>query len=514
MIIMNTKNLRLLPGLAVLIIAGGCTQTVPKEEGVTSSPTYKMTTDIPASITTPDVVETSLGTLRFFDGFPDSATVQKVYDNLDFQRGVQAFLTCMPAASAYAFRTGIRTFGPDNQTVLISESLVDSRGLFLTGNTETIYNITWFDTHDGPLVIEMPAGVLGLINGAWFHFVSDIGPLGPDKGNGGKFLLLPPGYSGEIPEGYFVLHSDTYGHWCFFRVFINSEEMGAAVEYAKKNYRAYPLALAENPPAMNFINISGKYINTVHSNNYLFYEEVNQVIQEEPLESVDPEVRGLLAALGIQKGKPFEPDERMKSILTDAAAFGNATARAIDFNTRDKDAYFYPNSAWKTFFIGNDYLFSPGGVLNPDARSLYFYMATGSSPSLSTKMIGQLSQYIYTEHDAASQYLDGGKSYRLHLPPNIPAKRFWSLVVYDPQTRSMLQTDEPFPSISSQEKGIIINPDTSVDVWFGPEAPAGKEANWIQTVPGKGWFIALRIYGPLEPWFDKTWKPGEIELVK
>jgi hypothetical protein len=414
--------------------------------------TYKMTTDIPASITTPDEVKTSLGTLRFFDGLPDDATVQKVYDNLDLQRGVQVFLTSMPAASAYAFRTGIRTFGPDNQTLLISESLVDARSLFLTGNTETIYNITWFNTKDGPIVIEVPVGVLGVIDDFWFRFVTDIGPLGPDKGNGGKFLLLPPDYRGDIPEGYFVLRSRTYNHWCFFRVFIEDGDLGTAVEYAKKNYRAYPLGLAANPPQMNFVNISGKYINTIHSNNFLFFEEVNQVIQEEPLDAVDPEVRGLLASIGIQKGKAFAADARMKSILTDAAAIGNATARAITYSTRDEVAYYYPNSEWKAVFVGNHYQFSPGEVLNPDARSLYYYMATGSSPAWVEKMIGQLSQYIFTEHDAAGQYLDGGKNYRLHLPPNIPAKRFWSLLVYDPQTRSMLQTDQPFPSISSLKK--------------------------------------------------------------
>ena len=512
---MKTNILNLILVSLIMAICISCDQTQQQgEEKAIPKATYKMTTDIPASITTPDVVETSLGTLRFFDGFPDEATVQKVYDNLDFQRGVQAFLNCLPAASAYAFRTGLRTFGPDNQTVLISETLVDSRSLFLTGNTETVYNITWLSTMDGPLVIEMPAGVLGVIDDSWFRFVTDIGPLGPDKGNGGKFLLLPPGYTGAIPDGYIVLHSQTYGHYCFFRVFIDAGDMKSAVDYAKKNYRAYPLALADNPPAMNFLNISGASFNTIPSNNFLFYEEVNQIIQEEPLDAVDPEIRGILAAIGIQKGKPFEPDERMKRILTDAAAVGNATARTLDFSTRDKDAYFYPNSSWKTFFIGDDYEFSPGGILNLDARSYLYYMGTGSSPSWMQKMVGQLSQYVITNQDAAGRYLDGGKNYHLHLPPNIPANRFWSLVVYDPQTRSMLQTDQQFPSISSLKKGIVVNPDTSVDAWFGPEPPAGKEANWIQTVPGKGWWVALRLYGPLEPWFDKTWKPGEIELVE
>jgi hypothetical protein len=475
---------------------------------------YKMTTEIPASITTPDVVNSSLGTLRFFDGFPDSATVRLVYDNLDFERGVQAFLTCIPAASACAVRTGLRSFGPDNQTVAITESLMDSRNIFLTGNTETIYNIAWLDTHDGPLVVDMPAGTLGVIDDFWYHFVTDIGPLGPDKGKGGKFLLLPPGYTGEIPEGYFVFKSNTYGHYFFFRVFIEGSSMGSATEYAKKNFRVYPLSQAANPPTMNFINISGKYINTVHSNDFSFFEEVNQVIQEEPLEAVDPEVRGLLASIGMEKGKPFKPDARMKKILTDAAAVGNATARAIAFSTRDKEAYYYPNSEWKTLFIGDAYDFAPGGVLDLDARTFYYYIASGCSPSWLQKMVGQLSQYICVERDSKGQYLDGGKNYRLHLPPDIPAKQFWSLVVYDPQTRSLLQTDQTYPSLSSQRKDLSINPDKSVDLYFGPKPPAGTESNWVQTIPGKGWWPVLRLYGPLEPWFDKTWKPGEVELIK
>jgi len=152
--------------------------------------------------------------------------------------------------------------------------------------------------------------------------------------------------------------------------------------------------------------------------------------------------------------------------------------------------------------------------LNLDARMRYFSASTGTTPAMAVKMVGIGSQYTYTEHDAAGRYLDGAKTYRLHLPPGIPVKDFWSLIVYDPQTRSMLQTDQQFPSLSSQKKGIVVNPDTSVDVWFGPEPPAGKEPNWVQTIPGKGWFVILRLYGPLEPWFDKTWRPGEIEVVE
>ncbi len=473
----------------------------------------KMATEIPASITTPDQVETRLGTLRFFDGLPDEQTVQTVYDNLDFQRGVQAFLTTIPAASAHAMRTGIRTFGPDNQTVLITESLVDSRSLFLTGNTETVYNVLWLDTKVGPLVIDVPPHVLGVIDSFWFHNVTDVGNVGPDQGQGGKYLLLPPDYEGEVPDGYHVLHSRTYGNWMFFRGFIEDGDLRPAVENAKAHLRVYPLDQAANPPAMNFINISGAVLNTIHANDASFFEEVAAVVQEEPLEAVDPETRGLLASIGIQKGKPFAPDARMRQILAEAAAVGNATARAIAFNTRDKKAYYYPNSAWKMWWIDNDYEFSPGGVLNPDGRTQYFYVGTGSSPVWTVQMVGKSSQYAFATQDADGHYLDGAKTYRLHLPPDIPVKDFWSILVYDPQTRSMLQTDQQFPSTSSQKEGLTVNPDTSVDIYFGPTPPHGQEANWVQTIPGKGWWALLRLYGPLESWFDKTWKPGEIELI-
>ncbi|MEI6451871.1 MAG: DUF1214 domain-containing protein, partial [Actinomycetes bacterium] len=187
--------------------------------------------------------------------------------------------------------------------------------------------------------------------------------------------------------------------------------------------------------------------------------------------------------------------------------------RAILFSTREPDLYYYPNSTWTMAYYGDDTEFSPGGVLDLDARTYYFSATCQMSPAMWVKMVGAGSQYASAEHDAAGRYLDGAKTYRLHLPPDIPAKDFWSVLVYDPQTRSMLQTDQQFPSLSSQKEDLVVNSDTSVDVYFGPEPPAGKESNWIQTIPGKGWFVFLRLYGPLEPWFDKTWRPGEIEMV-
>jgi hypothetical protein len=494
-----------LSAAGVLAASAAHAQTPPK---------MKMTTPIPSSITTPDSVDTSIGTLKFFDGFPDDPTVQKVYDNLDFQRGVQAFLSGMPGASLVGMRTGFAKLGALNNNVLLFENRLDSKSLFLTGNTDSVYFSTWINLKDGPMVLETPPKVLAFLDDSWFQYVTDIGNAGRDKGKGGKYLVLPPNYNGPVPEGYLVAKSRTYNLWLMGRGFKVNGELTPAVDGIKKNLRIYPLAQAANPPATKFINGSGVELNTVHSNDFSYFEELNEVVQEEPSEALDPERLGLFASIGIEKGRPFAPDARMKKILTDSAAVGNATARALLFRTRMKDAYYFPNSAWLTTFSGGyEFLLQPG-VRNLDARTMFFYYATGITPAMAMKMVGVGSQYAAAFVDSQGKPLDGSKTYKIHLPPNIPAKDFWSFVVYDNQTRSMLQTDEQFPSIGSEDKTVVVNPDTSVDVYFGPTAPAGRETNWVQTVPGKGWNVLLRLYGPLQPWFDKTWKPGEFELVK
>jgi hypothetical protein len=478
---------------------------------IAQSPKMKMTTDIPSSLVTPDTVETRLGKLRFTDGFPDDATVAKIYDNLDFQRGQQAYLIALPAVSVEAFRKSYVDFGPVNQTVLISEQLLDARSLFLTANTTTPYTVLYLDTNTGPLVLEIPPEVLGPIDDAWFRWVSDVGITGPDKGEGGKYLLLPPNYTGAVPDGYFVVRSRTFGNLMFFRTFLKDGDPKPGVDSVKKSLRVYALSQAANPPEMKFVNISGKAFNTIGPGNYSLFEYVNNVIQNEPIDATDPDTLGLFAAIGIEKGKPFAPDARLKAILIEAAAVGDATARSILYKSRIKEAYFYPDSAWLTPFIGGSYKFEENGAVDLAAKAMFFFYATGVTPAMTMKMVGQGSQYAGAFVDAKGSPLDGSKSYSLHMPPNIPAKDFWSLTLYDNQTRSMLQTDQQSPAVGSLTKGMMTNADGSVDVYFGPKAPTGKEANWVQTIAGKGWNTLLRLYGPLEPWFSKTWRPGEIE---
>jgi hypothetical protein len=482
--------------------------------GTSTATQYKMTTAVPPGIVSPDKVETRLGTLNFFDGFPDNASVEKLFDNLDFQRAVQAYLLAIPPVSMVALREGLKKFGPENTTIPTFENLMDSRSLFLTANANTPYTWMWINLKDGPLVAEIPSNVLGMINDFWFYFVTDIGIVGPDKGKGGKYLVLPPNYQGDIPGGYYVIKMTTYEGFLGWRNFAVNGDFKPSIENIKKTARVYPLSQAANPPANKFVNVSSEPFSTLAPADYKFWEYLNDVIQSSPVESLDPISLGFYASIGIEKGKSFTPDARMKKILTEAAAVGDATARALTFRMRQKENYYYENSAWCIPFTGGyKFEFQPD-VRNLDAFSSFYFYATGVTPAMEAKMVGQGSQYAAAFVDSKSNPLDGGKNYRLHLPPNIPINNFWSVIVYDNQTRSMIQTDQQFPMVTSQNTNLQVNSDGSVDVFFGPTAPAGKENNWVQTIPGKGWNTLLRIYGPLQPWFDKTWRPGEIEEVK
>ncbi len=495
-----------LAGAALLLLSA-----VPALAG---EPEYNA--DVPADITTPDKVETRIGTLNFFDGLPDDATVQKVYDQLDFSRGIQAFLSGIPAASLHAMCKGLNEAGVENNKAIgITEELMDARSLFLTPNATTVYNFFCIDLKDGPVVIEIPPNALGPVDDAFFRFVTDVGLTGPDKGKGGKYLFVPPDYKGKLPEsGYFVTRSPTYINWILCRVFVENNDVAAAVKAVREHARVYPYSAAAKPPATTYVDISGKKINTIHSNDFHFYEEINEVIQHEPDDAFDREVVGLFAAIGIKKGEPFQPDARMKAILVDAVAVGNASARAILFSSRDPRVKFYPDRQWGNGFIGNSYQFLNNGERMLDARTLFHYAATGITPAMAAAKPGTGSAYAFAVRDTTGAYFDGGKTYKVTLPGPVPARQFWSFTVYDAQTRSMLETDQKAAGIDSNSKDIKANADGSYTVWFGPDAPKEHEGNWVQTRPGKSWQVILRLYAPLEPWFDKSWKPGDLEPVQ
>jgi hypothetical protein len=478
---------------------------------------------IPDSILTPNTVATTIGTLKFFDGAPFPETADKIYDYLDTMRGVDTFLKGMPGASLDALIKGNHELGAvQAHQVVIFDRLMDSNSLFLTGNTSTMYVLPTLDLQrDGPTVLEAPPGMLGAFNDAWFRYMQDIGPAGPDKGKGGKYLVLPPEYEGEVPDGYFVVPSKSYRVWVFMRASI-AKGLDVAAKNVKQNLRVFPLSRKDNPPKMEYISASGKAFNTIHANDYSFYEHLHHIIDREHIGMLDPEIRGLFASIGIEKGKPFAPDERMKRILQDAIKIANAAARSTVWYPRTdgtmKGVRIYPDtdSAWLMGWVDKNVFFNgkDGQTLNSDARVMFHYPYTAVTPAMAVSVPGVGSDYGIAYVDSKKKVFDGAKTYRLGIPPNPPAKDFWALTMYDNQTRSQLQTSQLFPTVGSQTKGIRKNADGSYDIYFGPKPPKGFENNWLETVPGKGWFVALRMYGPLQAWIDKTWRPGEIELVE
>ena len=471
--------------------------------------------NVPKHLNTPDTVKTEfLGDLEFFDGLPSESTVNKTYDFLDLSRGVEAYLSGIPATSINAMLDGLKDAGMEPGDAGIFEDLMDARSLFLTAQSTTPYVFLEINLKDGPIVIDVRTPVLGTVDDAFFRYVGDIGLTGPDQGRGGKYLLVGPDYGGDIPEGYFVNKSASYRNWLLMRLFAQDGDMKAAIRAFKVGFRCYPLARSQDPPQQKFIDISGQQFNTIHASDYAFYEELNEVIQHEPTDSFNPEHVGLFASIGIKKDKPFAPDARMKKILEEAAAIGNSAARAITFRSRSDAVYFYPDRQWFSSFAGGSYEFMNNGELVLDDRISFHFAATGITPAMASPKEGTGSVYAAAVCDSEGKYLDGGNTYKVTLDEPIPAINFWSFMVYSGQHRSMLETDQKTAGLDSNSASLEPNRDGSYTVWFGPTAPEGHEGNWIQTIPGKSFFTILRLYGPLRAWFDKSWKPSDLELVR
>lgn len=343
-----------------------------------------------------------------------------------------------------------------------------------------------------------------MVDDFWFRYVADMGIAGPDRGQGGKYLFVPPGHEGDLPDGYFTYHCSTHTNWVVLRA------LGGVP--AMKQTRIYPLSQADSPEDNEFINVAEKIFNTVHGNDFSFFEEVDELIQEEPTDALDAERAGQLAAIGLIHGVPFAPDDRMRSILSRAAEVGAALARVIAYAPRDPAASLY--GSWKNAFVGGSHEFLRDGARLLDARTQFHYLATVVTPAMAHAQVGAGSAYAYTIHDSNGDLLDGARTYRLHVDPDPPAKNFWAVDVYDTQTRSLLQVPSTiWPALASNSGTLQTNDDGSHDLYFGPTAPQGRESNWVETIPGKSWFQLFRLYGPLEPWFDQTWTLNEFEPI-
>lgn len=459
-----------------------------------------------ASLSTAARVESPFGTFDLFDGVPTPDTVKTAYDSLDLMRGIEVFLNAVPGASLVAFRNGLRSIGIDSPRVIgCTDPRGNSGALFLTPNTETAYGTNMLDLQAwGPTVIEAPPESLCVVDDFWFRYVTDMGIAGPDRGQGGKYLFLPPGYEGEVPDGYHLCRTPTFTNFVLLRA------LGGVP--GLKQTRIYRLSEAADPPENEWVNMAEFAFNTIHANDFSFYEEVDALVQEEPIDALDPERRGQLAAIGIVKGKPFAPDDRLRAILEKAAPIAAAMARVIAYSPRDPDAELY--GSWKNAFVGGSHEFLREGARLLDARTQFHYLATVITPAMAHAQVGVGSAYAYTIHDAAGDVLDGGRTYKLRIEPDPPAKNFWAVDIYDTQTRSLLQVDSTkWPALAGNSEGLKENADGSFDLYFGPKAPEGMAGNWVETLSGKSWFPIVRLYGPLEPWFDQSWRLNEFERI-
>ncbi len=459
----------------------------------------------------PDTIDTNFGTLEF-DGraFPTKESAQKIYDEMDLQRATQAYMDFYPALSVYGIVRGqIRDFqfASASDIGVFADFMKPSEN-YLTGNDVTVYAIASLDLKlDGPTVVDIPAGMMGNANDAFFKYLTDFGPTGPDKGEGGKYLFVPPGYAGEEPDGYFVVHSPSYRIWAMMRGF----DVGtgdAAVQWFKDRLKVYPLA--SGPRDNTATNISGMGINSLAPEDGSVYEMLNEIIQYEPTALFNDELLGKLATLGIEKGKKFAPDDRMNLIFDQAAKLGVAMSRAILYANRDPEIRYWPNRRWEKMFIRNTE-FMIDGIVDVDAQTLWLYQAICVSPSLLSTTPGVGTSYLTGIRDKDGEYLDGSKNYRLCVPANPPVKRFWAVTAYDPTSRSLLDSGGPI-TVGTLSKPVA-NDDGSVDVYFGAKAPEGKEKNWVKTDPSMGFFVVFRFYGPTEGYIDKTWVLNDFELM-
>ena len=515
------KNFKTILAASLIIAMVACSPQNKKEETTAllfeqSKATYAA--NVPDYLITPNSVQTKYaGELKFVDGFPTDKTLEKANYFMDVARAFELFESGMATASMYAMLHGHREIGVvPNKTIALTEQLMDAKSLWLTPNTTTPYAHAEINVKNGPVVIEIGSPVIAILDDAYFKYVGDIGLGGPDKGKGGKYLVVGEDYTGEIPKGYFVYKTKTYRHWLLTRPYqFPNESLEQTLTKFKEGIKIYPLAEADNPTANEFLNLSGLQYNTLHATNSQIYDELNEVIQYEPANSGDPEMLGLARAIGIEKGKEFKPDARMQEILTEASSLANAAFRGVMFKPRNPDVYFYKDRKWfSPLSAGSHEFLDENGARALDDRIGFHFFATGITPFMVTPKVGTGSVYEIGSMDNTGASLDGGNTYKVTLPGPIPAVNFWSFMVYDVHTRSILETDQQTGGVDSKLEGMKVAEDGSVTIYFSPEAPTGQENNWVQTMPNKGFHCLLRLYGPEQAWFDRTWKPGDFELVK
>jgi hypothetical protein len=457
-------------------------------------------------------VSTRSGKLDFELGVPTKETVTKLYDEVDYQRACQLYLWALPLVefgNLLAILEGTTGARPGDLTIYTG----NEQSVFLTPNATTPYIFAYLDlAKTGPVVMDIPAGgIAGSALDAWQRPLSDLGMTGPDQGKGGKYVFVGPGQEAPTADGAFVLRSPTFGVVLFYRTLDPDQAKGEALA---KRIRVYPWAQRDNPPAIRFLKPDPQKLANFATmpRGMKYWDQLAAVIQREPVEDRDRFFMAMLRPLGIEKGKPFQPDERQKKILTEGAFVGEAMAKANTFDMRFPNIRYRPDTLWQYFLI-LDPMQDLANYSELDERAAYFYAALLVTKGMRSQTPGVGQAYLGSFRDREGHAFDGANSYRLHVPPSVPAKQFWSVTLYDVDTRSIILNEQHRGQLGSRED-LAKNADGSVDVYFGPTSPKGFEKNWIQTVPGKAWFVGFRFYAPTEAYFDKSWPLPDVEKVK
>jgi hypothetical protein len=458
---------------------------------------------------TTGTIESRIGKLEVINGYPSNKTVGILFDELDFQRAVQVYLWGLPAMAMWQWQLEQREkFGAAELDYADYLDFKDKLGL-LTSNATTPYSMAFPNLErTGPLVLEIPPGPgAGGILDFWQRPLSDTGQLGPGKGKGSKFLVLGPTHPDMNPEGYHILRCPTNNLWSGQRA-LSSDPKEAAKWIA--GLKIYPYEKGDKKLVSKHVPVAGRKWTGEQPRGMAYWEGLAKLINEEPTHERDRMMLAMLVPLGIEKGKDFVPDERQKKILTEAAAVGELMARANAYQKRFPGAQIWPGKKWEySLFLKETNQEAPHHT-QLDERSSWFYEAVGVSVGMMGRTVGAGQVYLETSKDSQDNWLDGGKHYTLHVTKNQPVAQFWSFTVYDNESRCLIDTGM-YPDRSSRND-IVKNPDGSVDLYFGPTPPVGKpESNWIKTLPNKGWFTYFRLYGPTEPYFDKTWQLPDIE---
>ncbi len=359
----------------------------------------------------------------------------------------------------------------------------------------------------GPLVFELQPGLNASGVGTfWQRGIVDIGAMGPDQCKGGKYLILPPGSDMPDVEGYFMVRMPTQN--IFLGVRSLDPDLKKGIVWIR-SLQLYPYAERANLPKTKFIDAGSRKWSHMQPRGMAYWERLANIINNEVVQEHDRIMMAMLKPLGIEKGKPFNPNERQKKILTEAALVGEAMAKATTYEKRFDDVLYRPETHWKYVMFWH-WTHETEYYHQIDEMAAYTYEAVATNKAMSTQKPGIGQAYLGAYKDSEGNWLDGSKNYQLHIPPNPPAKQFWSVTLYDVDTRCLIRNKQQIADRSSR-MDLLTNKDGSVDLYFGPRAPVGKEKNWIPTVPGKGWFTYLRLYAPTEPYFERSWQLPDIE---